>query len=229
MKLSISALRAIGCVSMLFDHIGAVLFPQALWMRALGRLAFPIFAFLLTEGVARTRSPLRYLLRLAAMAAVSEFPFDLASSGRIDWVRQNAVFTLLCGCALLLWLACGKGTPEAALFAACLAAETMRADYGFIGVLLIDALWRTRRMGEGPARAVALFAALEASLPLLDGLLSGDLSAQLPWVAVNLCSLAAIPLLAGSVPGEDRPTRLSARAGYLFYPLHLAVLALLAR
>ena len=43
-------LKIIAAVTMLIDHAGLMLFPQATWMRAVGRLAFPLFAFCIAEG-----------------------------------------------------------------------------------------------------------------------------------------------------------------------------------
>ena len=54
--LSGNQLKVIAMVTMAIDHIGAYLLPQAMWMRIIGRLAFPIYAFLIAEGCRHTRS-----------------------------------------------------------------------------------------------------------------------------------------------------------------------------
>jgi len=225
-----TALRLIACASMLIDHIGDVWFPQAVWMHVLGRPAFPIFAFLLAEGAARTRSPLRYLLRLGVFAAISEAPFDFAFSGGVDWSCQNTIVTLFFGCAMLLSLDRVNGSQKTAVvIAACAAATLARGDYRFVGILLIYAFAVARRAGEGAARPVAFFTAVTACLSILEGLLLRDFSAHLPWAAADLGALLAIPLLARYVPGKRPPPRPVTYAGYLFYPAHLAAIALLAR
>ncbi len=75
-------LKIIALACMICDHIGAALLsPSELWYdgtRAVGRIAFPIFAFLIAEGCRHTRSRERYLLRLGIFALISEIPFDLA-------------------------------------------------------------------------------------------------------------------------------------------------------
>ena len=67
-------LKLMAAALMLIDHVGAILLPETVILRCIGRLAFPIFAFFIAEGYAHTRSFGRYLLRMAIWAAVSEIP-----------------------------------------------------------------------------------------------------------------------------------------------------------
>ena len=76
--LSQEGLKLVACVTMLMDHIGAVLLPQYLFLRYIGRIAFPIYCFLLAEGVHYTNNPKKYCLRLGVGTMLSEIPFDLA-------------------------------------------------------------------------------------------------------------------------------------------------------
>lgn len=70
-------LKLIALATMIVDHIGVVLVPVP-FLRNIGRVAFPLYAFLIAEGCRHTRSRERYLLRLGLLALVSEIPFDLA-------------------------------------------------------------------------------------------------------------------------------------------------------
>lgn len=74
-------------------------------MRSIGRLAFPIFCFLIVEGFLHTRSKWKYTLRLALFALISEVPFDLAVHAKpFFWGYQNVYFTLLIGLLVLIGL-----------------------------------------------------------------------------------------------------------------------------
>ncbi len=96
-------LKIIAVLTMLIDHIGMVLYPGELWLRVIGRISFPIFCFLLTEGYIYTSSKKKYALRLAVFAVLSEIPFDLARNGVLfNWKNQNVFITLLLG-LLLIW------------------------------------------------------------------------------------------------------------------------------
>ncbi|ERJ13034.1 TraX family protein [Haloplasma contractile] len=99
-------LKLLAILSMLIDHMAVVLIEQSdpiyIIMRGFGRLAFPIFAFLIAEGYVHTSNKLRYLFRLFLFALVSEIPFDLAFKGElIDFSSQNIFFTLSFGLATI--------------------------------------------------------------------------------------------------------------------------------
>lgn len=89
-----TALKLIAMVSMIFDHVGDNFFPGQTWMRIIGRIAMPIFAFCVAEGFLHTRNRGRYLLRMAIFALVSEIPFDLVTAGRLlEFSHQNIMLT----------------------------------------------------------------------------------------------------------------------------------------
>jgi hypothetical protein len=154
-------LKAAAVVSMTIDHIGAVLFPHALWFRMAGRPAFILFAFLITEGFSHTRSRRNYAVRLGIFALLSEIPFDLAHSGGIDFGFQNVFFTLLIGlgvCAGLEWAGPRLALSLPVLFGGLLAAELLRSDYGAWGIMLI-ALFYYSKSDVARSLTVVLFCA----------------------------------------------------------------------
>ena len=73
-----TALKSIAVCSMLLDHTGAVLFPELIWLRYVGRIAFPIYCFLIVEGFVHTRNLAGYMMRLMIFGLLSEVPFDIA-------------------------------------------------------------------------------------------------------------------------------------------------------
>jgi hypothetical protein len=82
--MSTFVLKLIAIITMLIDHTGAVFIsPEKnpwlyLLFRGVGRLAFPIFVFLIVEGFYHTKNVKKYLLRMGIFAFISEIPFDLA-------------------------------------------------------------------------------------------------------------------------------------------------------
>ena len=65
-----NALKIIACVSMIFDHIGVIMFPTAIWLRAIGRLAYPLFAFCIAEGCYYTKDKIKHLIIIALLGVV---------------------------------------------------------------------------------------------------------------------------------------------------------------
>ena len=114
-------LKLLAMVLMLVDHIGMVLLPGHRWLRIVGRLAMPIFAFCVAEGFTHTRDRKRYCLRLALFGLLSEFPFDLALMGKAGWAHQNIMFTFLLAVgAMWSYELLRDRAPDAGLFAGLL-------------------------------------------------------------------------------------------------------------
>lgn len=132
---------------MAIDHVGAIFYPEEWTFRYIGRVAFPIFCFLLTEGVYYTHDIHRYMLRLGIFAVISEVPYDLAFHGEIlEFEGQNVFFTLFLGVMLLYLLEKGGEWPvkimEVLMF--MWIAVMLRTDYSFKGILLISMFYFLR-------------------------------------------------------------------------------------
>lgn len=170
--LSGSSLKIIAILSMFIDHFAAsilyhgILIPAAPispgtpeWiiyqiydaMRFIGRIAFPIFCFLLVEGFFYTSNRKKYAIRLFLFAILSEFPFDFAIfQTSITWEYQNVFFTLLIG-FLTIWAIEHKkysiyGIPlqMVTILSGCVLAYVLHTDYDYRGILLIVILYYFR-------------------------------------------------------------------------------------
>lgn len=140
-SLSGSSLKILALLIMLIDHMGAILFPQYFFLRIIGRLAFPIFCFLLVEGFIHTKNVKKYALRLGIFALISEIPFDLALFNRpFDFSHQNIFFTLFIGLLVLIGIHKFKQRPwigYCIFIIGIIIAELSKVDYGSFGVIII--------------------------------------------------------------------------------------------
>ena len=220
---------------MLCDHICLALMPDRLWMTCVGRLAFPIFAFLVAEGFIRTRSRARYARRLLVFALVSEVPFDLLAAGRPVYpFHQNVLWTFLIalGCMQLLEWAKADSRPAARLVVSAgtvlvgfLAGTAFMVDYFGPGVWTVLVFYFFR--GDGwRQRLGQLLCLLFLNGWLLGGpsltAALGPLMLVLPIQAFAVLALPFIWLYRGRQGPHGRAVRW---LFYGFYPAHLLVLA----
>ena len=220
--LSSFVLRLIALVCMCVDHAGLALFPSASAFRCVGRLAFPLYCFLLTQGFAHTRDIRAYARRLLLLACVSEIPFDLAVNlstnsilkGHVlEFTSQNVFFTLAIGMIVLTVLEglrvlqidtilktiliVGVTALGAAL------AYALHTDYGVIGVLAICAAYGFRNQKK-------------------------ELQMAVPCVVLSVLNMSELCALvdAGIVHFYNGKRGLKLKwVFYIFYPLHLLILA----
>lgn len=215
--MTIFVLKCIAVLSMLVDHIGAIYFPDIATFRAIGRLAFPIFAWLIGIGAVHSKNPLAYARRLLIFACISEIPFFLAfydgSVAPIDMLH-NIFFTLFLGLLSILVLRTKTlGGPRYAIaLIPAYVAMALHTDYGAYGVLLIVFLYLTQSLRPLPVRLLWQVMGMSA---LLFWHIQ-DFNSQ--WLA-----LAALPLLA-LYNGQQGPRY--TRFFYWFYPVHLLILGI---
>lgn len=216
--LSNNQLKLIALGSMTVDHIGMVLFPQLQWMRILGRLAFPIFAYMIAEGCRHTRNLDRYFATMALFALVCQ-AVDFLARGSL-YMRILVTFTLsislvwlfkkaektknhLWTALLVLWLVAVNFI--CAQLPQLLPGTDFSVDYGFIGVLIPFAL----TLVKGKSNQLIILSVLLAALSLG--------SVQIQWFC-----LLAVPLL-WLYNGQRGKWKLK-WLFYIYYPLHLVVI-----
>lgn len=223
--LSGTALKRLALCSMLLDHLGASCLEAGVFsrpgpiseplltldvcLRWAGRLAFPLYCFLLVEGFLHTHSLRQYAGRMLAFALVSELPFDLAFFHTpFYWSHQNVYWTLALGVLAMAALrhfqtAAGAATWQGLLCAGgcILLAYLAQTDYDGIGVIIICALYLTRTNRKWQCLVGAVLFAFEITAPLAFVFL---------WF----------------YNGQRGACSKAQKWGfYLFYPVHLAVLA----
>ena len=237
--LSGSHLKWIAIITMFVDHIGAVLLEYGLlpkvsdavlggnsfdyivtdyhfWyyfnevLRGIGRLAFPLFCFLLVEGYLHTKNVKKYALRLGLFALLSEVPFDLAVyQSYFNLSGQNVFFTLFIGLMVLWGLDYFTKTLTDAMLpfrylvplTGILAAQFLQTDYAGYGILLIFLLYECRN---------------NRKLQCIAGAFLTLFSSYTAWIAFVFIWFY----------NGERGKQLPKYFFYAFYPVHLLVLFL---
>ena len=222
--LSGSVLKTIALVSMIIDHTAFVFsakFPGALFsigsksysaysiMRWIGRLAFPIYCFLLVEGFLHTKDRKKYALRLFIFALISEIPFNLANNMKTAYSGQNVFFTLFLGCLGMMCVEYFRSDRPKMLFSliALLAVSLLlKADYGITGFCFIMMMYALREQKI-----------LQTVVGC--GILSSTWIAGLAFIPINLYNGER-----GFIKG-----RALQYCYYAIYPVHLLILYLIKR
>lgn len=249
--LSGSTLKLVAIITMFIDHFAAVIIDRYLVsagfqnlnqetillpenrslliiygidmvMRLIGRLGFPLFCFLLIEGYYHTRSKVKYGMRLAMFALISEIPFDLGFQSQVlEFTYQNVFFTLFFGFmtvwgidAFCKWV--GKKIEGKIRFvpyilgtvaitaAGAVIVELLKTDYASTGVITIVLMYLLHQKSHAGSMALGCLA-LTVSMP------------------IEFTCFATVPLAAKY--NGTRGLKLK-YFFYLFYPVHILLLAI---
>ena len=103
------SLHIMAMAFMLCDHLWGTIVQGNDWLTCIGRLTFPIFAFMIVEGYFHTKSMKKYVQRLLLFAVISEIPFNLAMGSRLFFpIHQNVLWSFLISIGLIHWNEKGK-------------------------------------------------------------------------------------------------------------------------
>lgn len=125
---------------MIIDHLGLFFFPHVIWLRIIGRLSFPLFAWLIANGARHTHDIKRYLLRLYFFSLIAQMPFFIANKAiNPTFGELNVLCTLFLGLAAIYGIARTKNKVVwVAITVVCfLLAQFLQTDYGGVGVISI--------------------------------------------------------------------------------------------
>ena len=217
-------LKLIACITMFIDHIGYVVFDGPSWFNYIGRLAFPIFSFQISEGFVHTKNVKRYLLRLFIFALVSQIPFMLFSSIISDSFSLNVIFTLILGLASMIAYKYNKFLGIVSAILLGIIAQIAKCDYGFYGVAITFLFYALRNhkllLISGFSLATIINYAYRIFIYWDYGMeiFKYAFSYYLPYAVCTLLSIVII-LLYNKKKGPNTRYLL-----YLFYPLHLLLI-----
>lgn len=214
-------LKIIAFWSMFIDHFALIVYTKMPdfemdvynVMRFFGRMAFPIYCFLLVEGFYYTKNVLGYISRLVIFAVISEPIFDFVIFGEwFHWEYQNVFFTLYTGLFLLVFLeyvANGfhglSSFMVSFFFVTCLSnvANMSSFDYGFNGILCIAAFYFMSKVNR-----------------------TGKIILLLMMSCVNIGTVLVAPLL---YIYNNKPGRKMKYLFYVLYPAHIILLYFIRR
>lgn len=222
---------------MLCDHLWGTIIPGNDWLTCIGRLAFPIYAFLIVEGYFHTKNFKNYICRLLLFAVLSEIPFNLAMGSRIFYpIHQNVLWSFLISLGLIHWNEKAKSTGKLwlrlltgflSIFVGFLAGLVTMVDFYHAGILTVLVFYFLR--GEKWQHHLSQFLCLwYINVEMLGGysyeLHLGGTTYFLVRQGFALLALIPIRLYHGRQGYHSKRLQY---VYYAFYPVHLLVLGLL--
>lgn len=229
-------LHIMAMVFMLCDHLWGTLISGNDWLTCIGRLAFPLYAFMLVEGYFHTRDLKKYIRRLFLFALLSEIPFNLAMGSRLFYpIHQNVLWSFLISVALIHW---NQRVREQALLKRLLVGILTVCigyvvglitfvDYYHAGILMVLTFYffRGRKWWQFVAQLLCLW---YINLEMLGGYsYEVQIGAQTYFLVRQgfaLLSLIPILLYRGKQGYHSKALQYFY---YSFYPLHLLILGVL--
>lgn len=231
------SLHIMAMIFMLCDHLWGTIVPGNDWLTCIGRIAFPIFAFLIVEGYHHTGNLKKYAGRLLLFAIISEIPFNLAMGSRIFYpIHQNVLWSFLISLGLIhcnekakatnkLWKRILVGVATV-IFGYIIGLLTM-VDFYHAGILTVLVFYFFR------GRKWWIFAAQLLCLWYINAEILGGFGYELAFMGKtffitrqSFALLALIPIwmYRGQKGYQSKWLKF---ANYAFYPLHLLILGLL--
>ena len=223
--MSAFVLKIIACITMFIDHLSYIIPGDTSFLNCIGRIAFPIFAFQISEGYIHTKNIKKYLSRLFIFALISQIPFMLFQTIYTTNLGLNVLFTLVLGLlSIIIYDKYNKYIGIIVAFYFALIAQLTKCDYGFYGVAVVFLFFVFKEE--------KIFAALSFLLAVLCYYSFVILSfAPYGISALNKAFILLLPncifAMATVIPihfYNQKKGLNTKHLLYLFYPLHLLLL-----
>ena len=215
-------LKLFAVIVMTIDHIGHILFPGVMWLRIIGRLAYPIFAYMIAEGCTHTRSMPKYFATMAGMAAICQVVVYFVTGSLYQYILVTFTLSILLIGVLkkalqtqstLWWLITSAALGAVWMLTQWLPAQLsdtdFSIDYSFCGVMVPVLVW----LGKNKGQKLLLEA---AGLMLIAGNVNN----------IQTLALCALPILA-LYNGQRGKWKLK-YFFYLYFPAHIVALEIIA-
>ncbi|MBR1802600.1 MAG: conjugal transfer protein TraX [Clostridia bacterium] len=231
-------LKMIAMVTMLIDHIGFAAFHYVTWMNLLGRIAFPIFAFQISEGYVHTKNLKKYIGRLFVFALASQPAFMLFHSLVSKEIALNIFFTLFVGLVAIIVYdkitqrqtsLCKNGTLDKmikhslAIFVVILLgifAQICKFDYGFFGIMIIFLFYLFKSNKMAMIISFIIACTLKYSINILRF--------GYHFYYILLCIFTVLPIIFICLYNQKQGRKIKYLL-YFFYPVHLLILYFIFR
>ena len=231
------SLHIMAMAFMLCDHLWGTIVPGNDWLTCIGRISFPIFAFLIVEGYFHTGSLKKYVCRILLFAILSEIPFNLAMGSRWFYpIHQNVLWSFLIALGLIHWneKARAAGKIWMRILIVCvtvllgyIVGLVTMVDFYHAGIMtvLVFYFFRQRKWWSYAGQAICLWYIYTEML--------GGFSYELQLfgqtyflVRQSFALLALIPiwLYRGKQGYHSKTLQM---VYYMFYPLHLLILGVI--
>ena len=205
-------LKVIAIVTMTIDHIYAILYPDVLFLHIIGRLSFPLFAYLIVLGIESTKKPKKYMMTLLSFALISQIPYFLAFDIQ-PFERLNILFTLFLSAVTIYFF----NKRSLLAFIPLLLSIILMTEGTYYVVLTVVGM---KILKDNPKLGILALFALNLQFLLIPD--------------TQILSLFAVPLILLHVknwlkkeiliPEHSLSYSIRKYAFYIFYPLHLALL-----
>ncbi|MDR0992934.1 MAG: conjugal transfer protein TraX [Ruminococcus sp.] len=241
---SAEIVKYIAAAAMVLDHIAIISFGSQYGMplfilKTLGRIAMPVFSYFIVEGFYRTKNVNRYMSRMLLFAVISYVPFILMMRGTDingNWLLLNQLFSFFFGLLFLDGIHNGGRTSSRIIIAVVAAIGICFCQYGFFGLAVIiafDIMHHNKKYGLWAYAAVIFTTGYRMVLShfstsytleiLTQNVLTFDFFAR--FCVEFLGYFIPLLMIVNIKESEKRPNKFNKWFFYIFYPLHLAILA----
>lgn len=214
-------LKIIACITMIFDHFGYLIYNGKMsYFNVIGRIAFPIFAFQISEGYIHTKNLPKYVLRLFIFALISQYPYMLFHSLISTGFSLSIFVTLLLGllCIIIYDKSSHKIIGLLISLAIAFIADIIKCDYGFYGIAIILSFYIFRNN--------KLLMTLSFILCTIIKYANLIIKYNHVYTYSLLCIFTILPILFINLYNKKQGKKIKYFL-YIFYPAHLLLICFL--